>query len=73
MKYLAAIALTLSAAALTQARHDVLSLNNGNDSQCQDYVIGDIATGAEIAAMLREAANGAERYGCVNIIVEHGA
>lgn len=70
---IAALVLLVPAATLAQSQFDVLSLNNGTDSQCQDYAIGDVASGQEIAAMLRDAANGAERYGCVNLIVDHGS
>ena len=51
--------------------YDIMSLNGGNDSTCHDYLISDRATPEAIAAMLTDAAAGARRYGCVNIIVEH--
>jgi hypothetical protein len=69
---LAFTALSLPVAAYAQAQYDVLSLNSGDDSACHDYLIGDVATGSEIAAMLEDAAKGARAYGCVNIVVDHG-
>jgi hypothetical protein len=50
--------------------YEALSLNGGANDQCQDYVIGEVASGQEIAAMLNEASKGAAQYGCVNLMVE---
>lgn len=83
MKYLLptiALALTGSAGFILGRAHEAtlaiptqysaLSLNGGNDAQCQDYRLGAIASPQEIASMLADASQGAAQSGCVNLIVE---
>lgn len=71
--YVVAATIALNFAAFATIRHrpeHALRLFNGDDSQCMDYRIGSYASGEEIAAMLRDAAQGARVSGCVNLIIE---
>lgn len=67
----ATLALNASALATLKERPaHTLTLSGGDDSQCQDYRIGSYASGEEIAAFLRDAAQGARVTGCVNLIIQ---